>query len=374
MGKLKFGMVGGGPGSFIADVHRRSALFDGLNELCAGCFSRDYDKTIATGRQLGITDESRLYASYEEMAKAEGAREDGIDFIIIAAPNNVHYPAAKAFLQNGIHVICDKPLTHTSEQGEALKQIAQEKNLLFCVTYVYTGYPAVEAIRKHIQDGDLGDILTVNVQYLQGYHAAAQQQDSSAWRFNPELVGSSFCLGDIGTHAENIAAYMTGLKIEEVYASMQPLSKITTLDTNSQVLLRYKGGATGLLWCSTVTLGHDNDLCVGIYGNKASIEWCQEDGEHYTIGRPDGTRTRITAQAEGLYARTAQSSRLPAGHPEGYYESFANIYTDFSKAIIAQQEGKPYAPAFPDIDLGIEGVKFVEACVKSHESKQWEKL
>jgi predicted dehydrogenase len=371
--KLKFGIIGGGAGSFIADLHRRGALFDGLSTLSAGCFSRDYQKTLSAGKEWGITDTDRLYGTYEEMAQAEGRREDGIDFVIIAAPNDTHYPCARSFLKNGIHVVCDKPLTHTSEQAKELKRLAEEQDLLFAVTYVYSAYPAVRRMRALVQEGVLGKLLTVDVRYVHGYLMSQKKNPhNDAWRFDKSRSGIAYCTADIGTHAEQIISYITGERLDSLCARLEALSTLTELDTNMHALLRYENGMSGMMWCSLIALGHACDLSLGIYGEEAGVEWNRQDAEHFTLCYPDGSRSVYSAQNKpDRDSRDISHCRYPAGHPESVCESFANIYYDFQQALLAKKAGRPYPCRYPDIHDGIRGVQFIEACVKSSALQAW---
>ena len=364
---LKFGMVGGGQGAFIGDVHRKGATLDAMAALTAGCFSRDYDNTLATGALWGVAPE-RLYRTYEEMAQKEAAREDGIDFVIIVTPNNTHYPAAKAFLEQGIHVVCDKPLALTSEQGEELKKLAEKNGLLFCVTYTYIGYPMVQQMREMVQNGDIGAVRVVTGRYIQGWLATEVEGGSkqASWRCDPALSGIANATGDIGTHLENLIAYATGLKIESLCANLRPVGEHRKLDNDGEVLVRYEGGATGMMWCSQVAIGHDNDLRIMICGEKGTIEWEQENPNYLRVDMM-GEPTRIMSRGKGYFYPTVNGmNRIPAGHVEGHFVAFGNIYKAFCTALSSKLAGKP-APDlyYPGVDAGIAGNIFVEKCVES---------
>ena len=371
--KLQYGMVGGGQGAFIGDVHRKAANFDGKAEIVAGCFSKDYQNTLATGAALGI-DESRLYKSFAEMAKAEGKREDKIDFVIIVTPNNLHYPIAKAFLENGIQVVCDKPLTPELKDAEELDKIAKGKDLLFCVTYTYTGYPMVKQAREMIKRGDIGEIRFINAEYPQDWLATPLEktgQKQAAWRADPVQTGKSNCVGDIGSHTENLAGYLTGLKIKSLCARLDTFVEGRVLDDNATIMVNYDNGAKGVYWTSQIAVGHDNDLRIRIYGTKGSIEWSQENPNYLKvayIGKPTETLSRGRDQ---LYPRAASLSRIPGGHPEGYYEAFANIYATFENALIKKKSGAALTEDdldFPTLQPGIDGVKFIGKCVESSQT------
>ena len=368
--RLTYGMVGGGQGAFIGDVHRKAAQFDGKNTIVAGCFSRDYQNTLQTGAMLGI-DESRLYKTYEEMAITEGKRPDKIDFVVIVTPNNLHYPTAKAFLEQGINVVCDKPLTPEVAQSEELAKLAQERGVFFCVTYTYTGYPMVKHAREMIRRGDLGDIRFVNAEYPQDWLATPLEtsgQKQAAWRTDPAQTGKSNCVGDIGSHVENMASYMTGLKIKSLCARLDTFVPGRILDDNASIMVNYESGAKGLYWSSQIAVGHDNGLRIRVYGTKASIEWAQENPNYLKVSYLDKGTEMLSRGRDKLYPHAASYSRIPSGHPEGYFEAFANIYNTFSKALLKKKAGEALTADdldFPTVQDGISGVKFIDACVAS---------
>lgn len=368
--KLKYGMVGGGQEAFIGDVHRKAVAMDGKAELAAGCFSRDFQNTLTTGDMLGL-DKERLYKSFEEMIEAEAKREDKIDFIIIVTPNNTHFPIAKLALQNGIHVVCDKPLTTESKDAEELERLAAENDLLFCTTYTYTGYPVVKHLREMIAKGDLGQIRFVKAEYPQDWLATFLEetgQKQAAWRTDPEQTGASNCVGDIGSHIENMVSYLTGLKIQSLCARLDTFVEGRVLDDNASIMINYDSGAKGLYWSSQVAVGHDNGLRVRIYGTKASLEWAQEDPNYARISFLDKPTEIISRGRDDLYSHAQSYSRIPAGHPEGYFEAFANIYSTFITALTKKLAGESLAQEeldFPGVNEGVQGVKFIEKCVES---------
>ncbi len=368
--RLTYGMVGGGQGAFIGDVHRKAAQFDGKNTIVAGCFSRDYHNTLQTGAMLGI-DESRLYKTYQEMAIAEGKRPDKIDFVVIVTPNNLHYPTAKAFLEQGINVVCDKPLTPEVAQSEELAKLAQERGVFFCVTYTYTGYPMVKHAREMIRRGDLGEIRFVNAEYPQDWLATPLEtsgQKQAAWRTDPAQTGKSNCVGDIGSHVENMASYMTGLKIKSLCARLDTFVPGRVLDDNASIMINYASGAKGLYWSSQIAVGNDNGLRIRVYGTKASIEWTQENPNYLKVSYLDKGTEMLSRGRDKLYPHAASYSRIPSGHPEGYFEAFANIYNTFSKALLKKKAGGALTADdldFPTVQDGISGVKFIDACVAS---------
>jgi predicted dehydrogenase len=368
--RLSYGMVGGGQGAFIGDVHRKAIAMDGKAELVAGCLSRDFQNTLTTGESWGMN-RDRLYPTYEEMMEAEGKRDDTIDFVVIVTPNNTHYRIAKLALENGIHVVCDKPLTIHSSEAEELKRLAQEKGLFFAVTYTYTGYPVVKHLREMIAKGDLGDIRFVNAEYPQEWLSTPLEktgQKQAAWRTNPELTGASNCVGDIGSHIENMVSYLTGLKIKSLCARLDSFVEGRILDDNASILIDYGTGAKGLYWSSQIAVGHDNGLRVRIYGTKGSLQWCQEHPNYAKICYLDKPTEIISRGRDRMYPHAQGYSRVPAGHPEGYFEAFANIYSTFCVALNRKLSGESLTGKemdFPGADDGLRGVRFIEKCVES---------
>lgn len=368
--RLKYGMIGGGAGAFIGDVHRKAIALDSKAELAAGVFSRNYRNTLDTGTQLGL-DTNRLYKSYEEMAETEGKLPDGIKFVVIVTPNSTHFAIAKAFLENGIHVVCDKPLTTNSPDAEKLKKLAKEKDLLFCVTYTYTGYPIVKHLREMIKNNELGEIRVVNAEYPQDWLATPLEktgQKQSAWRTDPAQSGKSNCVGDIGSHIENMVSYLTGLKIASLCARLDTFVPGRLLDDNATIMVNYDSGARGLYWSSQVAVGHDNGLRVRIFGAKASAEWRQENPNYLRLSFLDKPTEIISRGRDKLNPHAQSYSRIPSGHPEGYFEAFANIYNTFINALGKKLAGKPLTEEeldFPNAADGLQGVRFIEQCVTS---------
>lgn len=371
MGKLRYGMVGGGPGSFIGDAHRKAINLDGQASLVAGCFSRTPEKCKETAVELGIA-QDRCYFSFEEMAKSESERPDGIDFVVVVTPNVSHYPVCKAFLEAGIHVACDKPLCLTVEQADELCKLADEKQLLFMVTYTYMGHVTAKHIRNYIAQGKLGKIRTVMAEYPQGWlaHEGETGGKQGQWRCDPAQSGGVNCLSDLGTHVENAVATMTGLKVQRVLAKMDVVVPGRVLDDNDMVLVEYEGGVTGCYWTSQVAIGHDNDLRVRIYGEKGSILWTQESCEKVTVIDVDGTITERHRGNAGIDADAAFYGRLPSGHTEGWLESMANLYLSFFRCIRAKKDGTFTQDMvdYPTVHDGAEGIKFVHACLRSNAS------
>ncbi len=368
--RLRYGMVGGGRGAFIGDVHRKAIAMDGKAELVCGAFSQSQDNTLATGEALGLPRE-RLYRTFEEMIRTEAGRPDWPHFISIVTPNSTHYAAAKLALEHGFAVVCEKPLATSSRDAADLARVVREKDLLFCVTYAYSGYPMVKHIRDSIARGEIGEIRFVNGEYPQEWLATKLEdtgQKQAAWRTDPKLAGISNCVGDIGSHIEFMAGYMTGLAIESLCARLDRFGPGRPLDDNATVMVNYKGGARGVYWSSQVAPGHDNALRLRIYGTKGAFEWFQETPNTARVSfldRPSGTLSRgrdpMSPRAQGL-------SRLPSGHPEGYFEGFANIYSTFITALTKKLRGGALTADdldFPGVEDGLRGVRYIEKCVDS---------
>lgn len=366
MKKLRFGMIGGAGGAFIGSIHLRAAQFDGLGELAAGCFSRDRQKSLAFGRREGVPEE-RIYDSFEEMAEREAQRPDPVDFVIIAAPNDVHYACCRAFLSRGIHVVCDKPLTHTSAQAEDLAALAEKQGLLFAVTYPYAAMPAAGFMRDFIAAGKLGRILRIRGEYLSDNLLKPNEELDSGmrWRIDPEHAGISTCCADIGVHAQHLISYVTGLRMREISADMTVFGEGRTLDTDLTAVIRYEGGVKGHLWCSNVAAGKYNDLNIGVFGTKGSLFWSLETPDIVTFGGLPGQTVQYRMGRAADAGRDLSLFRLPAGQSEGYYLAFANIYRNFMTALASAKAGLPFERKFPSAEEGAESVRFVERCVES---------
>ena len=361
-------MVGGGGGAFIGDAHLKSINLDGKASIAAGCFSRDFENTQNTGKRLGIAPE-RLYKSYTEMAQKEAARDDGIEFVVVVTPNSTHFAICKAFLEAGIHVVCDKPLVCEITEAEALLKLAKEKNLLFAVTYTYSGHVTFKHVREIIAAGEIGDIRMVMGEYPQGWLHAGDGGKQGSWRTDPSQSGISNALGDIGTHVENSVSMMTGLKIKRVLAKMDKIVPGRTLDDNSVVLVEYESGASGTYWVSQVAIGCDNDLKVRIYGSKGSIEWSNFNSEDVIVIGEDGIRKLLRRGYGAIAPKAAAFGRLPPAHNEGFLEAMGNIYSNFCDCLNKHNEGtlKPEDIDYPGLQEGLEGVKFIHRCVESSE-------
>ena len=366
---IRYGMVGGGMKALIGEVHRKALKFDNRVELVAGCFSSHADRNAEVGVEYGL-DPARVYANYEEMAKAEAAREDGIDFVSVVTPNNTHYAVCKAFLEAGINVVCEKPLCFTVEQAEELEALSREKGLLFGVTYTYTGYVMSKVMKEMIAEGKIGKIVSVNAEYAQDWLLGElatgnnTQTNIAVWRTDPAVSGAANCVGDIGTHIENYVHYVTGLKIKRLVATTNKYGK--ALDLNANIIVEYENGVNGAYWCSQVAAGHYNGLAVRVYGDKGALEWAQEDPEHLRYTPMDGA-TQLLARGTGcIKEKAAAQGRLPSGHPEGLVTAFANIYRNYVSALVAKKNGADAEVYdYPRVEDGVNGVRFVKAVVES---------
>jgi len=370
LGTLRYGMVGGGQGAFIGDVHRKAINLDGMATLVAGCFSRSFDNTKSTGRSLGVS-EDRLYETYEEMAEREAKRSDKIDFVVIVTPNYEHYSVAKAFLSRGFSVVCDKPLTFEVAEAQELAELAKKNRALFAVTYTYTGYPTVKQAREMIKRGDIGELRFVNAEYPQEWLATPAEKEGSkqaSWRTDPKQTGKSNCVGDIGSHVENMVSYMTGLRIKSLCARLDTFVPGRVLDDNATIMVEYQGGAKGVYWTSQVAIGYDNGLRVRIFGTKGTIQWSQENPNYLVVSRLGKPTETLSRGRDGFYSHAQSYSRIPSGHPEGYFEAFANIYKTYIGALAKIKAGQqPTAEEmdFPTVEMGIDGVRFIGKCVES---------
>lgn len=365
-GPIRLGMVGGGNDAFIGGVHRIASRIDGKYRLIAGALSSTPEKAQASGVALGLAAD-RVYDDFKQMAIKESEREDGIEAAAIVTPNHVHFQAACEFLERGIHVICDKPLTSTLEDAKKLVEIAEASDALFVLSHNYTGYPMVRQAREMIRNGDLGDIRVIQVEYAQDWLSEHQDFKQAEWRTDPARSGVGGSTGDIGTHAFNLANFVTGLELDSLSADLQAFVAGRQVDDNAHVMLRYHGGARGMLWCSQVAPGNENNLRLRVYGEKGGLEWGQED-PNYLWYTPFGEPKRlITRGGAGAGDAAARMSRTPPGHPEGYLEGFANIYSEAAEAIISKRQGSELSDdvIYPTVWDGLKGVQFIDACVKS---------
>lgn len=375
--RIRLGMVGGGEGAFIGAVHRIAARLDDEYELVAGALSSTPDKALRSGLALGLAPE-RIYSDYQTMARAEAAREGGIEAVAIVTPNHLHAPVATAFLQAGIHVICDKPVTTRAEDARALQALAASRGLIFAVTHNYTGYPMVRQAREMVLSGALGELRAVHVEYAQEWLAEPIEQSANKqadWRTDPARAGQGGCIGDIGTHAFNLADYIAGTLVTELCAELSTFVPGRALDDHAQVMLRYANGARGMLWASQVAVGNENSLCIRVFGSKGGLEWHQEHPNqlHWS---PLGQARQVLSRASASIGSAAQRvSRIPAGHPEGYLEGFATIYSEVAQHLRHARDPSTHmdpASHYPSLADGLRAVQFVEAAVASSQAGgQW---
>jgi predicted dehydrogenase len=372
--KLKMGMIGGGRDAFIGNVHRMAARLDGEIELVAGAFSSDPEKARRSGEDFCL-DPQRVYPDYQTMAQAEARLPVGqrIDFVSVVTPNHLHFPVATVFLEAGFNVVCDKPMTLDLKEALTLCDLVKRRGKVFALTHNYTGYPMVKEARAVVRRGELGTILKVIAEYPQGWLLGPidiEGQKQAAWRTNPRQAGASGCIGDIGTHAENLARYITGLEIEELCADFSTSVEGRRLEDDATLLLRYKGGSRGILIASQVCAGEENNLTIRIYGTKASLEWHQEDPNDLIIKYPDAPRQVLRRGNAYLSDAAKRFTRLPSGHPEAFIEAFANLYREAARAIQAEVNGQPPPEGldFPTVEDGVEGMAFITAAVQSSEA------
>ena len=378
--KLRMGMVGGGPGAFIGNVHHKAAILDGQVELVAGAFSSDPRKSKAKGRELRL-DPARAYASYGEMLEREMNLPEGkrIDFVSIVTPNHLHFSVAKAFLEAGVPVVCDKPMTFNVAEARKLQKIARKQNRFFALTHNYTGYPMVKLARDLLSRGELGVVRKIVVQYPQGWLTTARGKSRkrlSSWRMDPQRCGAAGALGDIGTHAENLAEYLTGLRIRALCADLSTFTPRQRVDDDDCILLRFENGASGILQASRVAAGERNALAIWVYGENGGLEWHQQAPNELRVTKSGGREhiwRRGNPAIDAISPTAARATRIPAGHPEGFLQAFANVYrnaTDSIRARILGEKPDPLALDFPNVDDGLRGMLFVNAALKSAQSKQ----
>ncbi|RYB01832.1 Gfo/Idh/MocA family protein [Lichenibacterium ramalinae] len=365
--RIRLGMVGGGEGAFIGAVHRIAARLDDRYDLVAGALSSTPDKSARSAAALGL---ARSYPDFASMAREEAAHPDGIEAVSIVTPNHLHAAASHAFLDAGIHVICDKPLTTTLEEARALADHARRSGLVFALTHNYTGYPMVRQAREMVRAGKLGTLRVVQVEYAQDWLAEPFEDTGNkqaGWRTDPARAGAGGCIGDIGTHAFNLAAFVTGLAAEEVSAELTTFVPGRRLDDDVRAMLRYAGGARGALWASQVAVGEENEVRLRVYGTAGGLDWCQSDANRLAYTPLGGVRQILTRNGAGAGEANRRASRVPAGHPEGYLEGFATIYSDAADAIVAARTGSsaPGEPPFPSVTDGVAGLAFIDAAVRS---------
>jgi len=368
--RLRLGMVGGGPGGFIGAVHRIAARLDDRFQLVAAALSSDPARGRSAAIDLYIAPD-RAYGTFTEMASAEAARPDRIDAVSIVTPNHLHYPAAKAFLEAGIHVICDKPLTTTLDDAHDLANSVKRTGLLFAVTHNYTGHPMVRQARQMVAEGELGPIRVVQVEYAQDWLSTALEktgQKQALWRTDPTMSGPGGSLGDIGTHAFNLASFVTGLNCRELAAELTTFVPGRRVDDNVQIMLRFAEGARGLLWASQIASGNQNNLRLRVFGEKAGLEWKQEEPNYLWFAELGKTPKTIYRAGPGATPVAAHASRVPSGHPEGYLEAFAQLYADMAEQISARIDGRKPDPSsllVPTVEDGVTGMRFISAVIES---------
>jgi predicted dehydrogenase len=365
--RIRLGMVGGGEGSFIGAAHRVAARLDDGYELVAAALSSNPARAQSSGAILHLAPE-RCYADYREMAKAERARSDGIDVVAIVTPNHLHVPVARCFLEQGIHVICDKPLGLSVAEVEDLRQQVQRSGLMFMVTHTYSGYPMVRHARELVQQGAVGDVRVVQVEYAQDWLAEPLEltgHKQASWRSNPALAGPAGALGDIGTHAFHLAEYVTGLRTEALCAGLNTFVPGRTLDDDVQVMLRFQGGARGMLWASQVAVGNSNRLQLRVYGNKGGLHFDHAKQDQLVFSKLGAAEQTIYRGSVAADSSAAAATRLPPGHPEGYFEAFAHLYREFAASWRQHQSGYPQMTNYPNIADGCRGMAFIESTLKS---------
>ncbi len=371
-------MVGGGQNAFIGAVHRMAANLDGQIELVAGAFSSDAQNSATTGEQLFLNPR-RVYGNYAEMAKAEAAlpADERMDFVAIVTPNFLHAPVAMEFLKRGFHVVCDKPMTLNLKEAKALRDCVRKSGKVFALTHNYTGYPMVKEARELVRTGKLGKILKIVAEYPQGWlldKIETTGHKQAAWRADPKKAGASCCVGDIGTHAENLGRYITGLKIDALCAEFTSFIPGRKLEDDANMLIRYHGGAKGVLHCSQISCGEENNLNIRIYGTLGALAWQQEHPNELKF-TTKGEPAKILRRGNGYVSDVAKKfTRLPFGHPEAFIEAFANIYLEAVAAIRANIANKKGSFDYPTVDDGVEGMAFIETCVKSAASGKWTKF
>ncbi|MGH8224198.1 MAG: Gfo/Idh/MocA family protein [Woeseiaceae bacterium] len=366
---IRLGMVGGGQGAFIGAVHRMAARLDGHYLFCAGALSSDPERALASARELGLAAD-RSYRSYVEMIKAESHRSDGVEAVAVVTPNHLHFPVASACLDAGLHVICDKPMTVTLEEARELQRRAADSGCILAVTYNYAGYPMIRHARALVRRGELGRIRIVQGEYAQDWLAEDIEsggQKQAEWRTDPARSGAGGCIGDIGTHIYHLACFVSGLEAQALCAELTSFVEGRRLDDNAGLLLRFRGGAKGMIWSSQVATGNENNLSLRIYGDKAGLSWRQESPNELIFAALREAPRRITRGGPGSGDEAARATRIPAGHPEGYIEAFATVYSDIAEAIRAARDGRKVDAGvlIATADDGLMGVAFVDAAVRS---------
>ena len=374
--KIRIGFIGGGANSFIGYTHRLAARFDNRFDFVAGVFSKDIKKSILFGKSLGL-EKDRCYKNYKEMALKESQRDDGIEALGIMTPSGDHYKIAKPFIENKVHIVCDKPLTATIKDAEKLKKLVEKNKIIFALTHNYSSYPMLREAKEIIKKGKIGNINLINVEYPQGYTVDVKKKNEKKilkWRLDKNLSGPSMILSEIGTHAYHLLRYVTGLEVDELSAEVNSLSSEITVDDNAFVIMRMNNSARGMIWVSSAATGGENGLKIRVFGNKGAVEWFQDDPNNLKFTEINKPLKIITRASSSVSKFSLTSSRLAAGHPEGFFEAFANIYTEFAEAI-HKKIFKKSEFTFPNIEDGLRGIKFVFTAKKSsNNNAKWLKL
>lgn len=367
---LTYAMIGGGIGAFIGEVHRKAIALDNTASLVAGALSSTPEKSIESAQLLSLP-EDRSYGSWQELVEHEPKRKDTVDFVVIVTPNGTHFEIAEACLNAGLNVVIDKPMTTTTEEARELAHLANEKGLVCALTYTYSGYPMIREAAELVRSGTLGKIRRVEVNYIQGWLAQSIEktgQKQASWRMDPKQAGAGGALGDIGTHAEHLASFVTGLEIEALSAELTSFGEGRALDDDAMIRVRYAGGARGSISVSQICIGEENSISLGVFGDKGSVRWSHEFANDLRVSTLEGGTRLVTRGQGGLSERAAAATRTPPGHPEGYLEAFANIYRGVAELVNAQKSGTPIGPLGQDVPgpaAGVEGMRFVERVVES---------
>lgn len=376
--KIRYGMVGGGPDAFIGEVHRMAAALDGKMELVGGAFSSDPQKSKKMGQKLNL-DKKRVYDTFQQMAEKEAAlpEEERIDFVSVVTPNHLHFEVCKAFIEADIHVVCDKPLTNTVEEAEKLCELVDKHDIIFALTHTYTGYPMVKEARNLVRKGKLGKLRKIVVEYPQGWLSEPVEErgnKQASWRTDPDRAGVSSVVADIGTHAENLVEYITGLRLKKLYADINTFVEGRALEDDANMLVHYEKGVRGVMYCSQISIGEENDLSIRIYGDQASLKWRQENPNYLNIKYPDKPEEIYKRGNPYLSDAANFGNRIPPGHPEGFIEAFANIYSNVADTITARLKGEKPDPKmldFPTVVDGAIGVHFVHKVIESGKKNAW---
>ena len=375
--KIRIGFIGGGLNSFIGYTHRLAARFDNRFNFVAGVFSRNPEKSKQFAMSLGI-DSSRVYSDYKEMAEKENKREDSVEAVGIMTPSGDHYSVAEPFINNKVHIICDKPLTATIEEAHKLQHIVKKNNIIFALTHNYSAYPMLREAKSIVENGKIGEVRLINVEYPQGYTAGIKEEEEELtlkWRLDPSKCGPSMILSEIGTHAHHLLRYVTNLEVNEVSAEVNSLSPAITVDDNAFLMLRMSNQARGMIWLSSAATGGENGLRIRVFGSKGAIDWFQDDPNIVKFTEINKPLKIITRGSDNVSNFSYQSSRIAAGHPEGFFEAFANIYTEFAEAIVAKKNNIKHPITFPTIEEGIKGINFIFAAKESsNNNSNWIKF